>query len=193
MRILILTILFAGTFYFFKQDKKVVETVKGDSIDSIKVKISAPNRIVRAPSQTESLPESESAVELGNDETGDHEGSDLKPELTSTEEHVEEVQWTDLEEGWSTELKEMLTRLEPAEGEMIHKTYMQEQESYQAELDSLMNEKQQKATPEGTMEVDQLIGQLDDKHQARLKEVLGAHYEAVRDGYDNYMEQSQPE
>ena len=53
-----------------------------------------------------------------------------------------------------------------------------------------MSEKQQKTGEEG-LEIDQMIAQLDEKHQAKLKDILGAHYEAVRDHYDQYMESAQ--
>jgi hypothetical protein len=189
MRIIVLTILFAGIFIFFNQEDKISYS---DKSDSLKVKVSAPRRFERVlPDSTPEAPASAvEEIEL-NAEVLTAETRDVVD--PGDVEHVEEFQWTDLEEGWNNELKEMLLRLEPAEGEAIHKSYLLEQESYQAELESLMNEKQQKTTPEATIEVDNLIDQLDEKHQTKLKELLGAHYEAVRDGYESYMEQAQPD
>lgn len=162
-------------------------------IDAVKLKMGAPDRAERiltvekpkalAPEMT-----SENTEGPSRDITSEDEGTE-----DGQMDQVEEVQWTDLEEGWNTELKSMLGRLEPADGEEIYKTYMKEQESYQAELDSLMNEKQQKSSDEAINEIDQLIGQLDSKHQEKLKDILGAHYEAVRDQYQQYMDSAEDE
>ncbi len=179
MRILLLTILFAAPVYFLTLEKEMVKP----EIDSIRVKLSGPDRTERILTVKEPV-----AVAEGSSE----DATDVKPEIGETFdtdlEHVEEVELSDIEEGWNNELKDMLSRLEPAEGESIHKSYVSEQENYQAELDALLNEKQQKTTDEAALEVEHLIGQLDVRHQEKLKEILGAHYEAVRDHYEDFMD-----
>lgn len=186
-----LTILFVAPVWYFTRDEAVEAPEK---IDSIKLKMGAPERTERLLTVQKDIHETtetesqEAAAD--EDESPSEENAERSPE--GEMDHVEEVQWTDLEEGWNNELKSMLGRLEPADGDEIYKTYMKEQEAYQAELDSLMNEKQQKTSDEAISEIDQLISQLDSKHQDRLKDILGAHYEAVRDQYQQYME-SQPE
>ncbi len=181
MRILLLTILLATPVYFLTHEKDVIKP----EIDSIRVKLSGPDRSERILTVKEPVPVPEGTAE---------EVSEGKPEISDSVEtdleHVEEVELSDIEEGWNNELKDMLGRLEPAEGESIHKSYVSEQESYQAELDALLNEKQQKTTDEAALEIEHLIGQLDVKHQEKLKEILGAHYEAVRDHYEDFMDAS---
>ncbi len=181
MRILFLTILIAFPVYLFTHEEEVVKP----EIDSIKIKLSGIDRTeriltVKAPVV---VPEnaSQEVIEV-EPEIGEASETDL--------EHVEEIELSDIEEGWNNELKDMLSRLEPAEGEAIHKSYLAEQESYQAELDALLNEKQQKTTDEAALEIEHLIGQLDQRHQEKLKEILGAHYEAVRDHYEDFMDAS---
>lgn len=183
MRILLLTILFLAPLYYFNQE----DTPGAPEIDSVKLKMGAPARIEKTlidvtPSRHVAAPEIEKQPETEVRETSSEVISE------DTEQEGDQVHWTDLEEGWNTELKDMLLRLEPADGEEIHRNYLKEQESYQAELDALMNEKQQKDSDEAIQEVDQLIMQLDAKHQERLKDILGAHYEAVRDQYQLYMD-----
>ncbi len=181
MRILLLTILFVAPAYFLTYEKEVPKP----DIDSIRVKVAAPDRTERILTVKEPVPVPEETAEEvteGKPEVSDSIETDL--------EHVEEVELSDIEEGWNNELKDMLGRLEPAEGESIHKTYVAEQESYQAELDALLNEKQQKTTDEAALEIEHIIGQLDIKHQEKLKEILGAHYEAVRDHYEDFMDAS---
>lgn len=193
MRILFLTILFISPiFYYQTQNEKSVP-----EIDTIRIKVSAPDRIERLLTvEKPSLKPEESSNLVSDGErepaTNEEEISEDAASESTDLEQIEEVQWSDLEQGWSDELKQILTRLEPAEGEQIHKTYVDEQQNYQAQLDVLSNEKQQKTSEEESLEIDQLIQQLDDKHQERLKEVLGAHYEAVRDHYEDYMNSSQP-
>lgn len=191
MRIIVLSILICGSYYFLtKEESKILP-----EIDSVKLKMAANDRDrverILTVDKPKLSPEEVAAA-------GVPENTEDKPmgEVSSGAEygdleHVEEVQLNDLEEGWNNELKEMLGRLEPAEGENIHKSYLSEQESYQAELDALMSEKQQKTTEEASQEVEQLIGQLDQKHQDKLKEIFGAHYEAVRDGYETYMDSAE--
>lgn len=187
MRILLLTILIVAPLYYFTHE----EEAPVPEIDSVKLKLGAPDRAERilTVDKTKSVPEvkPEAPAEApSRDITSEDEGS-----AEEGMDQVDEVQWTDLEEGWNNELKSMLGRLEPADGDDIYKSYMKEQEGYQAELDSLMNEKQQKTSDEAISEIDQLIAQLDSKHQDKLKEILGAHYEAVRDQYQQYMDSAE--
>jgi hypothetical protein len=185
-----LTILFIGIIYFMKEEVEVA-TIP-EKVDSIKIKNSAPKRIIERRPVSEIIthetiiPETDSE-EISEERTTEVAASEEPADL----EHVE--QFNDLEEGWNNELKEMLMRLEPLDGEEIHKNYVSEQASYQAEMESLLSEKQQKTSPEATIEMDELINQLDEKHQSRLKDILGAHYEAVKDGLESFMREAHPE
>lgn len=186
MRILILTILFVAPLYYFNQDEKVSSSEV--SIDSVKVKMGAPKReveTVKAPTRTPSQEPKPQVIENSENQVGHVEEEEPS--------HFQELSSNDLEADWNVELKDMLSRLEPAESEQIYKTYISQMESYQAELDSLLNEKEQKSTDEETIEIEQSIAQLDQNHQNRLKEILGAHYEAVRDHYSDFVEASQYE
>ncbi len=191
MRIIFFTILFLTPLYFLNR-----EEVSSGEVDSLKIKVSAPDRAERIltvekpvvvdpeePVQetTQLLPQSEMIQSVNS--------ANEVPDDTETDES-EEVQISDLEEAWSGELKQMLNRLEPLEGDAIHKAYQEEQESYQVTLESLMSEKQLKSSKEAGQEMEQLINQLEVKHQEKLKSILGAHYEAVRDHYDDYLETS---
>lgn len=199
MRIILLTIAFTATFYYLKTspDKPV-----RSEIDSIKLKMGAPHREITAEvPKTERLLTVEEPINdrsLAVEEGSEIPEEDLvdSPEETaavSDLEHVEEVQIHDVEAGWNNELRGMLSRLEPMEGEAIHQTYLSAQEAYQNELNALMDEKQRKDTDEEAMEIEHMIGQLDYNHQQRLKDILGAHYEAVRDHYQYYMDSLPPD
>lgn len=191
MRILFLTILFLAPLYYFSRGTDSVPEV-----DSIALKASAPDRIERIltvePSKKiEPEASSEASLEsIQSDETAQESediAEDRSPAVAAVED-VEEVHMGDLEEGWNGELKQILNRLEPTEGDEIHQAYLQEQENYRVMVDGLMSEKSDKTSKEASLEIEQMIQQLDHNHQERLKEILGPHYEAVRDSYDEYME-----
>lgn len=195
MRIITLTIVFASLFYYFRSTPEKA-TAQRSEIDSIKLKMGAPDRIA-----TEAIPKSERLLTVEESIVNDRGPAVNEDEIEVVEdsglvsdlEHVEEIQIQDVEAAWNNELKGMLSRLEPMEGEAIHNTYLQAQESYEAELNALMDEKQQKETEEEALEVEHMIGQLDYNHQQRLKDILGAHYEAVRDHYQYYMDSLPPD
>lgn len=185
MRILFLTLLIVGPYYYFSPS----EQKDMPQIDAVKLKMGAPERTERILTiKEEPVPPSE--TDDNSSETETHEApTSVKREETDSE-HFEEVGINDLEESWRTELKSMLNRLEPMDGDSMHRAYLEEQESYQAQLDALMNDRQQKTTDDEVMEVDHLISQVELKHQERMVEILGAHYEAVRDHYQYFMETS---
>jgi hypothetical protein len=189
MRIIVLTLLFLAPLYYFNLEEKT----PSPEIDSIKVKISAPDREerllttdkARGPQNPSAVQESTSAA---SEEETDEEGTPEASSTFSDLEHAGEVELRDLEADWNSELKEMLLRLEPMDGEEIHRSYLQEQENYQNELNALLDEKQQKTDEQEIVEIEYMIGQLDFLHQEKLKEILGAHYDAIRDHYDYFME-----
>jgi|GEM_PF-1621723 hypothetical protein len=191
MRILTLTILFFSAIYYLNKGPEDTNS----NADTLVLKQSAPDRAERilTVDKPKVLPDSEEVVsDLQQNDTQD----ETEEEVSDSDEEMdraEEVQISEIEEGWNSELKSVLNRLEPVEGDSIHKTYLEEQQNYQNMLDNLMNEKGLKTSNEATLEVDQLITQLDQKHQERLKEILGTHYEAIRDQYEEYIENSQRE
>jgi hypothetical protein len=187
MRIIFFTILFLTPLYLLNRGE-----VPTAEVDSLKIKVSAPDRAERIltvekpvavdPEEPAQVPPQSEMIQSANSES--------ESEADTETDESEEVQISDLEEAWSGELKQMLNRLEPVEGDAIHKAYQMEQESYQVTLESLMSEKQLKTSKEAGQEMEQLINQLEVKHQEKLKSILGAHYEAVRDHYDDYLETS---
>ena len=190
MRILILTILFFSGFYYFSSDNEVASNpVRSKSqVDSIKVKSSAPDRAERIlTSKKVETPAPSTASEPDSTVGREISSAEEEEDYTHEDDRVEEVPATDLDQAWNHELKDVLNRLEPAEGDNIHKSYMAELESYKTEMEALMSEKQNLG-PEAAIEAEQTISQLDQKHEDNLKEIFGAHYDAVRDHYQEYMQ-----
>jgi hypothetical protein len=191
MRILFLTILLFAPLYYFSRNTVTTEA----EVDTIGLKASAPDRIeriltveptVKSRPSPDDISEVSTTVEEESDEESSDSEEDRAPAVAA--EDVEEVHMGDLEEGWNGELKQILNRLEPAAGDEIHQAYLQEQENYRVMVDGLMSEKSDKTSKEASLEIEQMIQQIDHNHQERLKEILGPHYEAVRDSYDEYME-----
>lgn len=187
MRILLLTILFIGGLsYIFPRGERAPSSAR---IDSVKLKLGAPERTPPGPEVLEKKTELPVKEELPPPTYTEDEG-----ELSATSNENEgegpeqSIQWSELEEGWNSELKTVLLKLEPREGELIHSTYLAEKEAYQTELQALLNEKQQTESPSESGELDQLMSQLDYNHQEKLKEIFGVHYESIRDYYDEFMQ-----
>jgi hypothetical protein len=191
MKVLVLTIILTTSLYLVTKDKRT-EVPK---IDSIKVKISAPQRnevhenLSRPVKLVEETILPNQLLDPKDDNFDTSEDDSSEPYRGPA---VEGVALKDLEEGWNAELKDLLMRLEPAEAEEIYKAYLEEQEGHQAQLDALVNEKHQKSSDEGVAEIDQLTEQLEQRHNDRMKEILGAHYQAVQDHFEQYMDSVQP-
>ncbi len=187
MRILLLTILFVAPVYFLTRTPQGPER---PAIDAIKLKMGAPERAAPARAIVDTEIVAKEEIDAPAEESNYRSPADTEvPEAAPEEEaEVPEVATADAASGWNDELKSTLGRLEPAEGEEIYNSYVKEQEAYQAEIEALKIEKEQKTSDLAASEVDQLISQLEGKHQERLKGILGPHYEAVRDQYQDYLE-----
>jgi hypothetical protein len=188
MRALLLGVLLAIPFYYLK---KSVHTETSGS-DSVKLKMNAPDRLERDTSfETKVLTPQEEFLDKTLLVKEDDVAGEREDDLIEETEDVEKFQLTDIEQSWNEELKQFLNRLEPVDGDSIHKAYLQEQENYQVVLEGLMAEKHQKTSDEANKEVDELISQLEQKHQEALKEILGAHFEAVHDHHQDHLENFQ--
>ncbi|WP_408096002.1 hypothetical protein ACJVC5_13245 [Peredibacter sp. HCB2-198] len=194
MRILILAVLFFSSFYYFWPKEKTVFKPRLTKVDSIDVIMSGTAKRVLtaepkkqlvaepvAPAETQAIVETERSPAL-----------DVSLAEEDALEQVEEVAWSETEAVWNNELKEILYRLEPQESENMHKAYISERETFLSEIENLLNEKQQKTSPDAIQEIEQMISGMEQKHEEKIKEIFGAHYEAVREQYDAYMENSSP-
>ena len=99
--------------------------------------------------------------------------------------HVDEVPWDEIKQGWKSDLKEFLMEVDPDNGEEIFTAYQEESESFEAEIDSVSQEAE-KAAKEARQDFEILIGQLEVKHEEKLKEILGAYYSDVTDRHQQY-------
>lgn len=110
--------------------------------------------------------------------------AELAPDQTEIA-HTDEVPWEDLKNGWRNDLKEFLIESDPDQGEEIFNAYMEESESFEAEVDAL-NKEAEKAAKESRQDFENLIGQLEVRHEEKLKEILGAYYSEVTDRHQQY-------
>ncbi len=109
---------------------------------------------------------------------------DLGPDSAALA-HTDEIPWEDLKQGWRTDLKDFLLDTDPENGEEIFNAYMEETESFEAEIDALSKEAD-KAGKEARQDFENLIGQLEVRHEEKLKEVLGNYYSEVTDRHQQY-------
>ena len=179
MRIIGLFALTLTALYFFNQKERPVS-----NLDVVKLKMSAIQRLPTATAkpalvqQTEAnvldeslseeshvsaLPDSEEVSEVEN-EDDEYENS--------------EVPWEEIKTGWRDHLHNTLSDLDPENGEDIYNAYLAENNNYEAEMAKLeMNTSD---------DVQTLMGQLESRHEEKLKEILGKHYQEVTDQHQQY-------
>lgn len=110
--------------------------------------------------------------------------AELQPDETELA-HTEEIPWEDIKSGWRNDLRDFLIDVDSERGEEIFSAYMEESETFEAEVDALSKEAE-KAGNESKQDFENLIGQLEVRHEERLKEILGNYYSEVTDRHQQY-------
>jgi hypothetical protein len=182
MRLLLLTTVFFFALYQLAPRQEVLVAPK---LDQIKLKISAPARVDRlltapqAVSTKSALQNTENALAPESSEDSNEESENLYAENDQIEEVAVGV---DPEKGWEIELKNSLNSLEPESGEEIFSAYVSLTESYQSELDDLIKNNQKNP------DLEELIDDLENKHEEKIKEIFGRHYEELKNRQSEYQD-----
>ncbi|WPU67020.1 hypothetical protein [Peredibacter starrii] len=195
MRILILAVLTFSSFYYFWPKEKTVFKPRLTKVDSIDVIMSGTAKRVLTAEPKKQIVAEPVAAETESQAIVETERSpalDVSLAEEDALEQVEEITWSETEAAWNNELKDILYRLEPQESENMHKAYVSERETFLGEIENLLNEKQQKTSPDAIQEIEQMISGIEQKHEEKIKEIFGSHYEVVKEQYDSYMESSTP-
>lgn len=167
------------------------------SIDSVKTKLSSLRKTATAPRPTpiEKLTEEVKVSEIVEEEEESPEISlQDEDEVASSAETSDSIPWDEIEKGWESEVKEALIRLDPLDGEAIYNAYLTERENHKSEVDGLFSANKEeggRAPSMITTSADAAIGSLDQKHDERLKEILGTHYEEINKRHQEYLESIQ--
>jgi RNA processing factor Prp31 len=190
MRMMSLFIIFLVALYNF-----IPREPSERSIDSVKIKLSAQKKpeVVRK-TVIEKIETAKEEVEtVSVEDQSDADFSAPEEEAVATAE--ENVPWDEIQKGWEAEVKEALIRLEPEDGETIYNSYLAEKENHQAEIDALFadNRSMEKSRTPSVVptEVDEVMTQLDQKHEERLKEILGSHFDEISKKHQEYQESIQ--
>lgn len=186
MKIIGLAIIILSAYFYFTP-----ENPQETKVDAVEVKASAPKRTM--------ADNRGSQVEVQEFESEEHEVVQNVPaEVIEEEEviietsaklipgaedlnHVAE-QVKDQEEEWENQLKESLINLEPEYGQEMYSSYQKEKENYQAELDAVLRSSQKDPN------LETLIEEIEAKHDDRVKEILGTHYEELKDQQNSFLE-----
>lgn len=99
--------------------------------------------------------------------------------------HAEEIPWEEIKAGWRNDLRDFLIDADTERGEEIYNAYIEESESFEAEVDALAKEAE-KAGKEAKQDFENVIGQLEVRHEEKLKEILGNYYSEVTDRHQQY-------
>ncbi len=182
-RIIFLCLISAAFIYHL-----LPEPDAGPQIDQIKTKMAAArvrpdeekptiHRVTAALVEEAPISEVNSVSDIAPTEEITPDGNEIA--------HVDEVPWEDLKSGWRNDLKDFLIEADPDQGEEIFTAYLEESESFEAEVDSLSKEAE-KAGKESRQDFETLIGQLEVRHEEKLKEILGPFYSDVTDRHQQY-------
>lgn len=190
MRIIGIFLVVLGGLYFFNPKEEAV-----NNLDIVKLKASSIKRLptadtsravtthtIVAPSETqvqdENLAPESHVSELPDDEVAEVENDD---DLAADA----DVPWEELKNGWREQLHTVLSDIDPENGEDIYSAYMTENNAYEAEMAKL--------ELRDSDDVQTLMGQLESRHEERLKEILGKHYQEVTDQHQQYNSSIQSE
>lgn len=183
MRMLVLSILALISIYAFSPKSEVIHQT-----DAVEFKQSAPRR-KHVSGRKIQIPE-EDKVELVESDESDP-SSDGETDISSTAdsaevEHVEDAPADDHEKNWQDELSQVIVNLEPEYGEEMFNAYVSERNGYQTSLDELIQGNQK------NQDLEYLIGELETKHDDRVKEIFGRHYEEIKDHQSKFLDSETP-
>jgi hypothetical protein len=193
MRMIGIFFVVLGGLYFYNHEEAPV-----NNLDIVQLKASSIKRLPTATvnhaqaltnpapqttaTETQVLEEnltSESQVsELPDDEVAEIENED--DYLADAD-----VPWEELKNGWREQLHTVLSDIDPENGEDIYNAYLTENNVYESEMAKL--------ELRDADDVQTLMGQLESRHEEKLKEILGKHYQEVTDQHQQYNSSIQSE
>ena len=184
----ILCLSFLALYYWLSPEEKAVS-----EIDIVEIKQSATRRSLPEPEPVKLAPppkiietasrgvDSSSLIE--ERAADEYRVSDLPQTDDDYYEddqlvHQDEVPWDEIRAGWRDQLKEMLYELDPVNGESIYAAYQAETNAYESELENI--------TGTQTPETEYLMGELEARHQEKLRQIFGPYYRDVTDQHSHY-------
>jgi hypothetical protein len=190
MRVLILTGLFlVGFLYFRKSETTPIQ-------DSLSSQVSAIKRIRPTLVTSKAIIEPEAKVSFVDEASPIIEEDEvIDQSQDSFEDQESALPIADLEEGWSRELKDFLSSVDPEKAEELHAAYYEERKKYadrggEAFATSEDPELDEDIGPR-FVETDDKMDQLEKGHQDNLKHIFGEHYEAVQNLHKEYIQSLQ--
>lgn len=186
-RISLLFLGFLTVFYFFRPaEEKVNET------DIVQIKLSATKRLPSnsAPKKLAPPPATKPVVVTKSD---DSVASRIEDEARVSEvpendyayndedqlTHEDDVPWEEISTAWRSHLRDLLSELDPESGESIYAAYEAEKSAFRAEMEAL--------APSKSQDADMILGQLEVRHEEKLKEILGQYYSEITDHHQQFI------
>lgn len=196
MRVVLLSILFLVLIYEFAPGVK--ESFKSDSIklsmSAIRRKISTKNSSIERAQQVIEQEIVQSTAQVLED------NPQINKEELAKDDSGEKLKSTE----WNGELKDFLAQVDPENGSDMYEAYVSELENYQKEFNILTSERANLYYKDGKSskklyemhkeeieEYDALIVELETRHDQKLKDILGAYYDQVRDFQNAFNENSE--
>lgn len=164
-----------------------------NEIDIVQIKQSATQRLPSklAPKKTIAPPPAPKKVEVSR--TDDSLISRIEDEARVSEvpeddyayndedqlTHADDVPWEEINTAWRGHLRDLLNDLDPDQGEAIFAAYEAEKSAFKSELEAL--------NPSKTQDSDMILGQLEVRHEEKLKEILGQYFSEITDHHQQFI------
>jgi BMFP domain-containing protein YqiC len=203
MRIFILTTIFASFFSWtkFNQEKpapkidslkirqsglkksqlQIREVKKEFHVHNLKKKTLDDHEVLDKSEDDESFSENHVEENLSDE-------SNVNREITSEisqedEQHSEDIPF---DSAWSSEFGHLIQELEPEQADEIFNAYVTERENFQNQLQELVKSEEENS------DLESYISDLENQHEEKLKEILGVHYEVVKEHHTKFLESHSP-
>jgi len=164
-------------------------------MDAVKLKLGAPKRTPPLIKKVETFTSSEvvdvptvdrPAAQEESQENNEVSEEDHELAMETTEsEQADEVPSEEVdhqEKSWQEELGQVISELEPENGEEIFNSYVSEREIFQSSLEDLVKNQQK------NQDLEFLISELENQHEERVKDIFGRHYEEIKEHHTKFLE-----
>jgi hypothetical protein len=194
MRTLILIGFFACLYLHFQKQDAVVE-----QLDVLSTKQSALKKMDQAKVDLPAITHIQTPTQNNESVESVHMITDADLGEEYSEDDLSQLPWDDIEEGWKTHLKDYLVSVDPEKADEMFSAYMEEKKKYVERVDFSDTESgvtedaaaSTIASSDPLVEHDGKEGDLENSHQANLKEIFGDHFSHIESLHKEYVESVQ--
>ena len=99
------------------------------------------------------------------------------PEVATSEAFRYNDFWDEVQERWTIDFQDLLTRLDPEKAEALYTRYIEARKAYGNEITSIVRLRSEKGLKND--EINKLMDRADQEYEEILKTIFGKHYAAI--------------